>query len=114
MTGLRVRAAGRRIATTAARDVLAIWRIGNDRRVYRAVRRAGFRPGVFGCAGGLGFGEVVVKRGKTHSPETRAKMAEAKNPFLKGFTESQCADFRMFRRKGYSSAEARELVLTDV
>jgi hypothetical protein len=55
-----------------------------------------------------------VKRGKTHSPETRAKMAEAKNPFLKGFTESQCADFRMFRRKGYSSAEARELVLTDV
>jgi hypothetical protein len=41
-------------------------------------------------------------------------MAEARNPFLKGFTESQCADFRMFRRKGYSSAEARELVLTDV
>jgi hypothetical protein len=57
---------------------------------------------------------AAAQRGKTLSPEARAKMAEARNPFLKGLTESQCADFRLFRRKGYSSDEARKLVLTNV
>ncbi len=57
---------------------------------------------------------AAAKRGKTHSPEARAKMAAARHPFLAGFTEAQRADFKLFRRKGYSSAEARELVLSDV
>jgi hypothetical protein len=55
-----------------------------------------------------------ARRGKTHSSETRAKIAEARNPLVAGFTEAQRADFKVFRSKGYSSDEARELVLSDV
>ncbi len=71
---------------------------------------------------------AAAARGKTLSPETRAKIAEAlarpetrakiaealRCAEAKGMTDAEYADFALFRRKGFSKAEAAELARSAV
>ncbi len=55
--------------------------------------------------------------GRRFSPEHRANMSAAKKgigliPETREMTEAQIADFRLFRRKGFSKSEAAALVFT--
>ncbi len=50
-----------------------------------------------------------------HSPETRAKIAAARRcAEAKGMTDAEYADFALFRRKGFSKAEATALARSAV
>jgi hypothetical protein len=57
---------------------------------------------------------AAANRGKTRSPETRAKMAASRRKGeTAGMTDAQYLDFKLFRRKGLSRAEAAALVWSE-
>ena len=57
---------------------------------------------------------AAAARARTHTPEARAKIAASRRKGeTAGMTDAQYLDFKLFRRKGLSRAEAAALVWSE-